>query len=52
MLLPMADEDFVDVEGVAIAYMLSLQPLGIFCAKLDAPPANRCVIDGDSTFSQ
>ena len=31
------DEDFVDIEGVAIAVVLSFQSPGIFRAKFDAP---------------
>ena len=32
-------EDFIDVEGVAVAPVLSLQAAGISSAKLDTEPA-------------
>jgi hypothetical protein len=34
-------EDFIDVEGIAIAPVLSLQPAGINGSELNAPQADR-----------
>jgi len=45
-------EDFIDVEGVTVALMLSFQTAGIFCAEFDAPEADRFVRDGNASFSE
>ena len=34
-------EDLINEEGVAVASMLSVQTPSIYCAKFDAPEANR-----------
>ena len=46
------DEDFIDVEGVAIASVLSLEALCIQSSKLDAPQANCFTADDDASFGQ
>ena len=46
------DEDFVNIEGVAIATMSTLQPLGIFGSEFDTPEANSLVADCDTAFWQ
>jgi hypothetical protein len=45
------DKDFVDVEGITIAAMLSLKPTGINRSKLDAPEADRFTADSDASLS-
>ena len=45
-------EDFIDVEGVTVALMLSFQTAGIFCAEFDAPETDRFVRDGNASFSE
>ena len=45
-------EDFVNIEGVAVATMLSLQASSIDCAKLDTPQADRLTSDDNAAFSQ
>jgi hypothetical protein len=45
------DEDFIDVERVAIAAMLSLKQTGINRSKLDAPEADRFTADSDASLS-
>ena len=45
-------EDFVNVEGVAVASVLAFQSTGIDCSKLDAPEADRFPSDDDASFSQ
>jgi hypothetical protein len=39
------DEDLVDKEGVVIAAIFSLQPLGIEGTKLDTPKTSRFTAD-------
>ena len=46
------DEDFVDVKGVAVASVLSLQPTSVDGAKLDTPKLNRFAADNDAPFSE
>ena len=46
------DEDFIDVERVAIASVLSLQATGINRSELDAPEADRFAADDDASFSE
>jgi hypothetical protein len=46
------DEDFIDVERVAIASVFSFQTTGINRSKLDTPEADRFTADGDSSFSE
>jgi len=45
-------EDFIDVEGVTVALMLSFQMAGIFCAEFDASETDRFVRDGNASFSE
>ena len=44
------DKDFIDVEGIAKASMLSLQAAGINGTKLDAPEPDRFATDSDASF--
>ena len=43
-------EDFVDVERVAIAPMLSPQSSSVYCIELDTPEADSLAADGDAPF--
>ena len=45
-------EDFIDVEGIALAPVLSLQFSGVNSAELDAPEADRFPGDNNAAFSQ
>ena len=44
------DEDFVNVEGVAVASVLSLQAAGINGTKFDTPKADRFAADSNTSF--
>ena len=44
-------EDFVDIECVTIALVLSFQSSGVFSAELEAPQANCFAADSDTAFS-
>ena len=46
------DEDFVDVEGINIAAMLSLQATRINGTKLDTPKTDCVSGHSDATFSE
>jgi hypothetical protein len=46
------DEDFVDVEGIAIATMLAFQSTCIDGTKLDTPESDRFAAYGDTSFGQ
>ena len=46
------DEDFIDVEGVAIATVTTFQAAGINGSKFDAPQADRFSGDSYASFSQ
>ena len=46
------DEDFIDVERVAIASVLSLQPACVNSSELDAPKSDSFATDSDATLSQ
>jgi hypothetical protein len=46
------DEDFIDVERVAIAAMLSLKPACVNSSELDAPKSDSFATDSDATLSQ
>ena len=46
------DEDFINVESVAIASVLSFQSSGVNSSELDAPQADRFSADSDSTLGQ
>jgi hypothetical protein len=43
-------DDLIDVEGIAIAAMVSLQTPGIFGAKLGAPKSDCLVTDSDAAL--
>ena len=45
-------EDLVNVEGVTVALVLSLQAAGINGTEFDTPQANRLAADDNATFSQ
>ena len=45
-------EDFIDIEGVAVASVFSLQSAGINSSKLDAPEPDRFAADIDASFSK
>ena len=45
-------EDFVDIEGVAVSSVLSLQPLCIQGAKFDAPESDRFPSDDNASFCE
>ena len=45
-------EDFVNVESVAKAAVLSPQSPRVDCSELDAPETNRFAADDDSSFGQ
>jgi len=45
-------EDFVDVESVAVALVLSFQAAGINCSELDAPEADRFSGYSDTPFGE
>jgi hypothetical protein len=46
------DEDFVNVEGIAVASMLSFQAASIDCSEFDAPQTDGFSAYCDATFSQ
>jgi len=46
------DEDFINVKGVAIAPVLSLQSPGVNGSEFDAPKTDGLASDDDSSFSQ
>ena len=46
------DEDFIDVESVAIASVLSLQSAGINGTEFDAPQANCFAANCDASLSE
>ena len=45
-------EDFVDVEGVAVATMFTLQSAGINGAEFDTPEADRFSGNSDASLSE
>jgi hypothetical protein len=45
-------EDLIDVEGVAVTTMISLQSPGVNSTEFDAPKTDRLQRDDDATFSQ
>ena len=45
-------EDFIDVEGVTIASVLTLQTVSINGAKLDAPETNRLAGHSDASLGE
>ena len=46
------DEDLIDVEGITIASVLSLQSTGINGTEFYTPEADCFATDGDSAFSE
>jgi hypothetical protein len=46
------DDDFIDVERVAVASAFSFQSTGIYGTKLDTPETNRFSPDSDSSFGK
>ena len=46
------DEDFINVEGVAVAVVLSLESACINGTELDAPQADRLPCDDDAPLGQ
>jgi hypothetical protein len=46
------DEDFIDVKGVSVTSMFSLQSPGIQRAELDTPKAGSFSGYGDAPFSK
>jgi hypothetical protein len=46
------DEDFIDVECVAVALVLSLQASGVYSAEFDTPEADGFIADGDATLGK
>ena len=46
------DEDFIDVESVAVAPVFSLQAARIYGSELDTPQTNRFSGYSDASFSQ
>jgi len=46
------DEDFVNVEGIAVASMLSFQTASIDYSKFDAPQPDGFTADGDASLSE
>ena len=46
------DEDFIDVEGIAAALMLSFQTAGIDGSELDTPESDRFPRDTNAPFSE
>jgi hypothetical protein len=45
-------EDFIDVEGVAVASVLSLQAPGVNGSKFDTPESNRFTADSYASLGQ
>ena len=45
-------EHFIDVEGVAIASVLSFQTSGVFRAKFDTSQSDGLMADVDTSFSE
>jgi len=46
------DKDFIDVESIAEAPVLSFQPAGINGTELDAPETDRFSRHSDASFSE
>ena len=45
-------EDFIDEKAIAVATMISLQPLSVYSAKFDTPQANRFTADSDAPLGE
>jgi hypothetical protein len=52
LLVRHTGEDFIDVEGIAVAWVFSVQSSSIETAKFDTPKADRFAAHGDATFSE
>ena len=46
------DENFIDVERIAVASVFSFQSTGVYETKLDTPETNRFSADSDSSFGK
>ena len=46
------DEDFVDVQSIAIASVFSLQPSCVQSSEFDTPKADRLAANGDASLRQ
>jgi hypothetical protein len=46
------DEDFIDVERVTIALMLSFQPTSTNSSEFDTPETDCFTADSDSSFGK
>ena len=46
------DKDFIDVKGVAIPSVFSLQAACVNSSELDAPKSDSFATDSDATLSQ
>ena len=46
------DEDFIDVEGIAVTSVFPFQPPGVKSTELDAPQADRFSADSYATLSK
>jgi hypothetical protein len=45
------DEDFIDVKGVTVTSMFSLQPTSINSSEFDTPVTDWFAADGNTSFS-
>jgi hypothetical protein len=45
-------EYFIDVKGIAITLMLSLQSSSVYSSEFDAPQPDAFVTDSDAAFSE
>ena len=45
-------EDFIDVEGIAVASVLSLQPSSVYSSEFDTPEADGFAADCDASLGQ
>jgi hypothetical protein len=51
MLLPIdLHEDFINIEGIAVTMVLSLQPPSVKCTEFDTPKADRLTADCDASL--
>ena len=53
-MLPAVDlhENFIDIERIAEALVISLQSPGVYCSKLETLEADRFAADDDASFGQ
>ena len=45
-------EDFIDVEGITVASVLSFESASVYRAEFDTPEADRFAADGDASLGQ